>query len=42
MRAYICFAPENTPIEKFVQIAGIRWTVERCFAESKSEVGLDQ
>lgn len=42
LRAYICFAPESTPIEKFVQIAGIRWTVERCFAESKSEVGLDQ
>ena len=36
------FAPKNTPIEKFVQIVGIRWTVERCFAESKSEVGLDQ
>ena len=42
MRAYICFAPEGTPIEKLVQIAGIRWTVECCFAESKSEVGLDQ
>ena len=42
MRAYICFAPENTPVEKLIQIAGTRWTVERCFAESKSEVGLDQ
>ena len=41
MRAYICFAPEDTPIEKFVQIAGIRWTVECCFKESKSEVGMD-
>lgn len=42
MRAYICFAPENTPIQKLIQIAGTRWTVECCFAESKSEVGLDQ
>jgi SRSO17 transposase len=42
MRAYICFAPESTPVEKLVQIAGTRWTVERCFAESKSQVGLDQ
>ena len=42
MRAYICFAPDATPVEKLVQIAGVRWTVERCFAESKSEVGLDQ
>ena len=42
LRAYACFAPENVPVEKLIQIAGIRWTVERCFAESKSEVGLDQ
>jgi len=42
LRAYACFAPDDTPAEKLVQIAGIRWTVECCFAESKSEVGLDQ
>ena len=41
-RAYACFAPQGTPVEKLIQIAGIRWTVERCFAESKSQVGLDQ
>ena len=42
LRAYICFAPEDTSIVEFIQIAGVRWTVERCFAESKSQVGLDQ
>ena len=42
MRAYICFAPEGTPDQKFVEIAGVRWTVETCFKESKSEVGMDQ
>jgi SRSO17 transposase len=42
LRAYVCFAPADTSIEKLVQVAGTRWTVERCFAESKSEVGLDQ
>jgi len=42
IRAYICFAPINTPDQKFVEIAGTRWTVESCFKESKSEVGLDQ
>ncbi len=42
LRAYACFAPSDTPIEKLIQVAGTRWTVERCFAESKSEVGLDQ
>ncbi len=41
MRAYACFAPEETPFEKLIQIAGLRWTVETCFAESKSQVGLD-
>jgi len=25
-----------------IRIAGTRWTVETCFAESKGEVGLDQ
>jgi len=42
LRAYACFSPENVSVEKLVKIAGTRWTVERCFAESKSEVGLDQ
>jgi SRSO17 transposase len=42
LRAYVCCAPEGTPYEKLAQIAGTRWTVERCFAEAKSEVGLDQ
>ena len=42
LRAYICFGPADTPDGKFVKVAGIRWTVESCFAESKSETGLDQ
>ena len=42
LKAYICFAPVDTPRKKLVQTAGIRWTVETCFKESKSEVGLDQ
>jgi len=42
LRAYICFAPEHTPKQKLVEIAGTRWTVETSFKESKSEVGLDQ
>jgi len=42
MRAYICFAPAETTDQKLVEVAGTRWTVETCFKESKSEVGLDQ
>jgi len=42
IRAYICYAPVGTPVQKLVEIAGTRWTVEMCFKESKGEVGLDQ
>ena len=41
-RAYICFAPIETPKQRLVEVAGTRWTVETCFKESKSEVGLDE
>ena len=41
LQAYLCYAPKNTPVEKLVRTAGIRWTVECCFAEGKSEVGMD-
>ena len=42
MRAYICFAPVNTPSQKLIEVAGTRWTIETSFKESKGEVGLDQ
>ena len=42
LRAYICFAAVGTPKQKLIEIAGSRWTIETCFKESKSEVGLDQ
>ena len=42
MKAYLAFAPQDTPNSRFVEVAGIRWTVEMCFKESKGEVGLDQ
>ena len=42
LRAYICFAQVDTPVQKYVEVAGCRWTIESCFKESKSEVGLDQ
>jgi SRSO17 transposase len=41
MQAFACCAPKNTPDEKLAETAGVRWTVERCFAEAKSEVGMD-
>jgi len=41
LRAYVCCCPDDTPLSELVRIAGVRWTVEMCFAESKGEVGLD-
>ncbi|MCL2173505.1 MAG: IS701 family transposase [Candidatus Bathyarchaeota archaeon] len=40
--AYVCFAPVGVSVLKLVEVAGRRWTVERCFVESKSKVGFDQ
>jgi SRSO17 transposase len=42
MKAYIAFAPADTPDLRLIEVAGTRWTVETCFKESKGEVGLDQ
>ena len=42
LTAYVVFAPEATALDTVVQVAGRRWTIERCFEEAKGEVGLDQ
>ena len=39
---HVCFAPVGATAQAYVKAAGIRWTVETCFRESKSEAGLDQ
>jgi SRSO17 transposase len=41
MAASVVFAPEDTPLEEVVRVAGRRWTIESCFEAAKSEVGLD-
>jgi SRSO17 transposase len=42
LTAYVIFAPQDTPLEEVVRVAGIRWTVESSFEAAKGEVGLDQ
>jgi len=42
LRSYVCFAPKEVSVLKLVEVVGVRWTVECCFAESKSLVGLDE
>jgi SRSO17 transposase len=41
VRAYVVFAPEDTPLEEVVQVAGTRWAIEQLFEAAKGEVGLD-
>ena len=42
LQAHLCFAPAETSKCELVKVAGTRWTVEMCFQESKSIVGMDQ
>jgi SRSO17 transposase len=41
LTAYVVFAPQETPLEAVVPVAGTRWTIECCFEAAKGEVGLD-
>ena len=34
-------APADTPERALVRVSGLRWPIEACFTEGKSEVGLD-
>jgi SRSO17 transposase len=38
---YISNAPLSTRLKTFVWLSGIRWAVEQCFEEAKSELGMD-
>ena len=39
--AYVVFAPQETPLEEVVRVAGSRWTIEGSVEAAKREVGLD-
>jgi hypothetical protein len=38
---YISNAPLGTRLKTFVWLSGIRWAIEQCFEETKTELGLD-
>ena len=39
---YFTHAPDGTTLEKVVQIAGRRWTIEECFEQAKQLTGLNE
>ena len=41
IKYFLCFAPLQTPINLLIKVAFARWSVERCFEDEKSYVGLD-
>ena len=43
MRRYSRFsnAPVSTPWRLLVWLSGVRWAIEQCFEESKTELGMD-
>jgi SRSO17 transposase len=38
---YISNAPARTPWRTFVWLSGVRWAIEQCFEEGKTELGMD-
>jgi SRSO17 transposase len=38
---YISNAPLSTPLRTFVWLSGVRWAIEQCFEEGKTELGMD-
>lgn len=38
---YLASAAAGIPVAELVRVAGLRWTVERCFQSAKGEVGPD-
>jgi len=41
LKYYLSNAAADTPLDTLVWLSGMRWPIECCFAECKSEVGLD-
>jgi hypothetical protein len=38
---YSSNAPVSTPLRTFVWLSGVRWAIEPCFEEGKTELGMD-
>ena len=38
---YLSNAPLSAPLRLFVWLSGVRWAIEQCFEETKTELGMD-
>jgi SRSO17 transposase len=41
VKIYLSNAPADMPLAELVRVSGMRWPIESCFEEGKSELGLD-
>lgn len=41
VKYFLCFAPANAPVGLLIKVAFSRWSVERCYEDSKKYVGRD-
>ena len=41
VKYFISDAPEATPVKTLLRVAFARWTIERAFEDSKTELGMD-
>jgi len=41
IKYFLSNAPESTPVETLLRVAVTRWTIERAFEDSKTELGMD-
>jgi SRSO17 transposase len=41
IKYFVSNAPQDTPLEALLGVAFSRWQVERCFEDTKTELGLD-
>ena len=39
---YTSNAPLSTRLNTFIWLSGLRWSIEQCFEETKTELGMDQ
>jgi len=38
---FLCNAPQSTKLKRLIWLSGIRWAIEQCFEETKTELGMD-
>ncbi|MFI9589054.1 IS701 family transposase [Nonomuraea sp. NPDC052265] len=38
---YLCHTPRPVPLQRLVEVAGARWTIEECFQTGKNEAAID-